>query len=88
MDQEMQAYYDLTLKCVMRYGGLEELEAKLKIDKSKVFEISTEVGRANLFHEEPYFWAMEILYGRNDPDNYWFKNPDLWPPPDDYYKKY
>lgn len=85
MDDEIREHYELTIECLMRYGGLRYDDAVRTVDASWVFRnVDTELARLMILHEEPYFWAMELLYGRADPQNYWFHNPDLWPPPPDY----
>jgi hypothetical protein len=54
------------------------------VDESKLCEAETEAARIVVLHETDYFWAMELLHGRGDPEHYWFNNPDLWPPPENY----
>jgi hypothetical protein len=61
------------------------VEARKLVDESKLCEPKTEPGINTLFHETAYYWAMHLLYGKDNPNNYWFHNPDLWPPPQDYY---
>jgi len=84
MDDEIRTHYDLTIECLVRYGGLSYEEAVRKVDASGLFHADTEAERLLILHEEPYFWAMELVYGRSDPQTYWFHNPHLWPPPPDY----
>lgn len=86
MDPKLQDYYNGIVQCLIRYGGLEETEARRLVDESKLCEPKKEPGINMLFHELDYYWAMHLLYGRDDPENYWFHNPDLWPPPEDYYE--
>lgn len=86
MDRKLQDYRDGIVYCLVQYGGLEESEAKRLVDESKLCEPRTKEGVNTLFHETYYFWAMHLLHGRGDPDHYWFHNPDLWPPPEDYYE--
>jgi hypothetical protein len=86
MDAELRDYCNGIVYCLIRYGGLEEEEARRLVDESKLCQPQTEMDRKMLFHELHYYWAMHLLYGRDDPDNYWFRNSDLWPPPDDYYE--
>jgi hypothetical protein len=72
------------VQCLIRYGKLEEVEARKLVDESQICDEEEGPGEM-LFHETSYYWAMHLLDGRADPKNYWFHNPDLWPPPADYY---
>ena len=85
MDAELKELYDDIIRCLIRYGHLTRKEAWYQLDKSGLFDnVETEAARAALVHETGYYWAMSMIYARDDPQ--WFQNPDLWPPPDDYYE--
>ena len=78
-DPEIQVYHNEIVRCLVQYGGLPEDEAQHLVERSRVLEYDTEMGRSLIFHEIPYYYAMELLYGRTNPQ--WYKNPTLWPPP-------
>jgi len=82
MDPELQSFYNDVLYCLVKYGGLtRELAGKIVAD-SKLFEFDSPNEREMLFHELPYYWAMQLLYGKEFPE--WHEDPELWPPPQDY----
>ncbi len=82
--EDLEDFCNQIVQCLVRYGKLEESEARKRVDESRLCDKEKGPGEM-LFHETSYFWAMELLYGRKDPNNYWFHKPDLWPPPADYY---
>jgi hypothetical protein len=86
MDAKLKGYYNRIVQCLIRYGRLEKAEAQRLVDESGICEPQKEPGINMLFHETAYYWAMHLLYGREDPGSYWFHDPNLWPPPDDYYE--
>lgn len=85
MDSELKNTCARIVQCLIRYGGLEEADARRLVDEARLCEAETEVARNMLLHETAYYWAMALLYGGGDPEDFWFHNPDLWPPPEDYY---
>ena len=86
MDEELKELYDDIIWSLNRYGSLSQEEAQHRLEESGLFDnIRMEAGRAALVHETGYYWAMSILYAKNDPQ--WFQNPELWPPPNDYYEE-
>lgn len=83
VDQKLQEYCNKIVQCLVRYGGLEEVEAQRLVHESEICEPKTEMARNMLFHELAYYWAMELLYASDNP--YWWKDPALWPPPKECY---
>ncbi len=81
---ELRLYRHETIQCLIRYGGLSETEARERVDAGNLFKLNNETTLTIIFHEEPYFWAMMMLYARNDP--LWYKDPELWPPPAEYFE--
>jgi hypothetical protein len=68
---------------LVKYGGLTPQEARQKLDESGVClpeNMQTEMQRALLFHEVPYYWAMELLHAKTNPT--WWRDSNLWPPKD------
>lgn len=86
MDPELQEHYEGVVWCLMRYGGLDEAAARLRIEESGLYaHTETEFSRGVLLHDTSYFWAMGLLHGRTNP--YWWKDfPEPWPPPEEYYE--
>ncbi len=82
MDAELESFCEEIVSCIVKYGKREEDVAKQLVDKSKVCECNTELKKALLFHETPYYWAMWILYEKSNPE--WHQDPNLWPPPKEY----
>lgn len=67
--------------CLVKYVGKTEEEAEQAVASSYIPQfLNEDVGY--VFHEIPYYWAMELLYGRSNPQ--WHKDKNLWPPPGDY----
>ena len=81
---ELQEYKQEIFLCLVRYGGLSEEEARQKVNTDSLFELKNEMKLMLIFHEEPYYWAMGMLYGRSNP--LWYKDPELWPPPAEYFE--
>lgn len=90
MNKSIQWHLDLVRECLVLFGDFTAEEAEERLRASGLLEWAPR--NTDLFyHEEIYFWAMEVKYGREDPSQFWFHNENLWPPPDDYrqwiYKK-
>jgi len=88
--EELHDYCEEIIWCLMRFGNMDEAEAKRRLDESGQCapENNKTLGeRATLMHEYPYFWAMEIVHGKRDPQ--WFNNRELalWPPPKEYFEE-
>ncbi len=83
MDAKLQKYYDEIVRCLVRYGKLDEVQARSRIDDSKLFDFGNEIEQGLFFHEEPYYYAMALLHGRENPQ--WYNNRALWPPPKEYH---
>ncbi len=83
MDPEMETAYRGIVRTLVRYGGLSESEAQQRLSTSSVMDLDDDMARELFFHEEPYYWAMSILYGKTDPN--WYHDPARWPSPTDYY---
>ncbi len=79
-DPKIQVYYDEIVRCLMQYGNIPQDEAQRLVEHSRILEYDNERGRTLIFHEVPYYYAMELLYGHTNPQ--WYKDPALWPPPD------
>jgi hypothetical protein len=82
MDAEIEAFHAELIACVVRYGGTDEVTARVLVDESAMCRVSDEDDRAALMHETPYYWAMSLLHARTNPQ--WFHDRALWPPPADY----
>jgi hypothetical protein len=79
-DTELHEYIEAVVACLMKYGGLNEPDAREVIEKYPIIFIpQTETDRLLLFHEEPYYWAMSTIYGKSNPQ--WYNDAKLWPPP-------
>lgn len=71
--------------CLVKYAGKTQKEAERLVVSSYIPEfLNDEVDY--VFREVPYYWAMVLLYGRSN--QLWYKDEDLWPPPDDYREPY
>lgn len=81
MDEELHEFCKEIVRYLVRYGNLDEADAWSRVQEARLCEAESEIDRIVILHEEPYYWAMSILHGRNDP--YWWQNPELWPPPED-----
>jgi len=75
-------FFEEIVCCLVKYGKLEQLSARNILENSTLFNLGENYEDDLLFHESPYYWAMFLLY--DNVDHYWYKNPLLWPPPDDY----
>lgn len=81
--KELEEYQEKVLHCLIKYGGLDKKTARQKMSDAYFFaDLDNAASLVNLFHEEPYYWAMTLI--QTDPD--WHKNPKLWPPPKDAYE--
>ncbi|MCC6603508.1 MAG: hypothetical protein IT327_09880 [Anaerolineae bacterium] len=79
-EKELQVYFNEIKQLLMEHGNLDESKAERLIDESGIFaDLVTENDLLYLFHEEPYYWAMEILHAPINPE--WYQDPNLWPPP-------
>jgi hypothetical protein len=79
MMHELALYKQLIVECLVRYAGFDQQDAEQRVAQSTLFR--DESALDIVLHEEPYFWAMELAHGRSDPNNYWFHDSRLWPPP-------
>lgn len=82
MESEIELAYELIVHCLLKYGGIEKQEAQKLIEDSGMFIFKSDLDRNLFLHEEPYFWAMILIYGPGDKD--WYQDPSLWPPPSSY----
>lgn len=84
VDDELRELHDEIVWCLVRYGGLREAEAQRRVADDKLLHPEDNMDRMLLFHEEAYYWAMTMLYGKTH--GYWWSTiPGSWPPPQDYY---
>jgi hypothetical protein len=80
-EQELKAYRLEINQLLVQYGNIKESEVERLIDQSGLFAgLDTEDALLHLFHEEPYYWAMELLYASQN--RQWYLDPTLWPPPE------
>lgn len=66
---------------LMEYGDMSKEEAEF-VQKPLwewVKDFTTIESYLRFFHEVPYYWAMDLLYGKENPR--WYLDPELWPPP-------
>ncbi len=88
-DADLKAFCDEIVLCLRVYGKLAEQAARQRLDESGICSperIETNLSRSLLFHEEPYYWAMDLLYGQEH--SRWWDEPSLgklWPPPAEYH---
>ena len=68
------------IECLEKYCKLTKVEAEKLLSQSGLLDdvVDDDV----LFHETPYYWAMQLFHRKSNPR--WFHDPNLWPPPDDY----
>jgi hypothetical protein len=81
-DIALQKFCEEIVLALMIYGGLGASSARQRVTACKRCNpeySTTEMDRVVLFHEPPYYWALEFLYGDTRPD--WAADPQLWPPP-------
>lgn len=69
------------VNCLVRYAGKTQEEAERIVVSSYISKFLDE-DPDYIFREIPYYWAMELLYGRGNA--LWYKDEKLWPPPSDY----
>lgn len=79
-------FYREIVDCLVKYGNLSNEDAQLLLSKSNIYKSDTDDDFELISHETPYYWAMWLLYAKENPD--WHKNPKLWPPPKDYLDKW
>jgi hypothetical protein len=83
VEQELRIYTSEIKRLLIKYGKTKDLEAERLINESGLFvDLDTEEDILYLFHEIPYYWAMELIHGSKNPK--WFLDPELWPPPDNH----
>lgn len=74
-------YYDQIVKKLTMYGKLSQSDAEKMLANSSIYPMlnrsDDDVGI--LDHEIPYYWAMHILFAKDNPN--WYEDPKLWPPP-------
>ncbi len=75
-------YYTEIIDCLIKYGRLSQTEARNLLEQSKLFDDVGDDDKDIIYHEYPYFWAMNLLYRETNP--YWRQDSKLWPPPDEY----
>ncbi|HSH01801.1 MAG TPA: hypothetical protein VLL52_04720 [Anaerolineae bacterium] len=81
-ENEAQEHIELIILWLMHYGNLEKPEAITKLIQANIiFDKSNQLSLM-FFHEEPYYWAMEIIFGFGS--MWWHKDKNLWPPLTDY----
>ncbi len=80
MSSLREQYHEEIVECLVRYGHLSEENAEALLERSGLLANIDEDSIG--FHEYPYFWAMELIYGTEEPR--WFRDPKLWPLPKDY----
>lgn len=81
--KELELYKREIILCLVRYGGLSERSAGQRVETDELFNVKNETELMLIFHEYPYYWAMMMLHAQSD--SLWYQNPQLWPPPDDYF---
>lgn len=82
--KELERYKQEISQCLVRYGGLSEMEANQIVERNNLFEVKNDTQLFLIFHEEPYYWAMMMLHTQQNP--LWYQDPTLWPPPADYHE--
>lgn len=83
VEKELEEFRKLVLHCLIKYGNLEKETAETMMNNAYFFaNLENPAALIYLFHEEPYYWAMTLI--KTDP--YWYKDPKLWPPPEDRYE--
>jgi len=82
MDKDLKEFVIDLIACLVKYGGLSEIDARQKLTETNLLKIEREGQRDALFHEYPYYWAMHLLYSKERPE--WYQDPKLWPPPKEY----
>ncbi len=86
--KETYEYCVEVVQCLVLYCNKSEEEAIELVNKDWKDDGPFDENDYRL-HEEPYYWAMCICHDRvlgdNRPD--WFRDPALWPPPKEYFKR-
>lgn len=85
MSITLNEFCEEIVSCLVKYGGLQEPEARDLLLSSKICVVDSEMDIDLLFHESPYYWAMRILHSENPQ---WHQDPSLWPPPMEYLEKW
>ena len=80
--KDYHLFFEEISLCLIKYGNLDPISARKIIENSTLSNLGENHEDNLLFHESPYYWAMFLL--NDNLDHYWYKNPLLWPPPDDY----
>jgi len=84
VEKTLNEYYVDITRLLIKYGELNPEKVEQLIDNSGLFkDLDTIYDLAFLFHEEPYYWAMDLLHRPNNPE--WAFDPKLWPPPEGCY---
>jgi hypothetical protein len=76
----IEQYHAEIIVCLVRFGKLSREKAEELLIESKLLNNIKE--DSVIFHEYPYYWAMQLLYGKSNPE--WYLDQKLWPPPEDY----
>lgn len=80
--EDLEKYHDEIVFFLQKYGNLNKVSAEKLLKKSNILpNLDDDADTGVFFHEEPYYWAMTLI--QTEPK--WYKNPDLWPPPEDRY---
>jgi hypothetical protein len=84
---EKEIFYKEIIECLVLYGNLGEEEAKTLLVSSSIYQqlLDEDSNIGILDHETPYYWAMHILFSKENPD--WYQDRNLWPPPKKYLDK-
>lgn len=82
MDKDLKYFCDQIVSCLVQYGGISLEEARHLLESKRLCDADTAYQQMLLFHEPPYYWAMELLYADKNPQ--WHLDPKLWPPPQEY----
>ncbi len=80
MSNLKELYHREIVRCLVRYGHMSEADGEVLLERSGLLANIDEDDI--LFHESPYFWAMNLIYGTEEPR--WFDDRKLWPPSQDY----
>jgi hypothetical protein len=81
-DAVLLEYAEEVVLCLVHFGGLTEVEARQHVEEWGEYmpeNLPSLGSRALFLHEEPYYYAMELLHEHVEP--YWWHLPELWPPP-------
>lgn len=89
-EDDFRDYCEKVVWCLMRFGGLDEAEARRRLHERGICDPKTHedpLDRGVIMEEWAYYWAMEILHAERDPQ--WFNDRELalWPPPAEYFEE-